>query len=153
MKEQLIKAWQINNSNNILLVRSLDKEALSKTLSAKGGRHIGAQLAHVHNVRVKWLEFVAKEMYDSSLLLEDKEPSQTQLEKAFDLSAEKIIEVINTSWERDGKLSSFKTGLIPFISYLISHESHHRGNILLTLKQAGVKLDDKVKYGLWEWGK
>jgi uncharacterized damage-inducible protein DinB len=39
------------------------------------------------------------------------------------------------------------------LGYFISHESHHRGSILLTLKQCGEKIPDAVKWGLWEWGK
>ena len=41
--------------------------------------------------------------------------------------------------------------MIPFITYLIAHEAHHRGNMLLTLKLSGEKIEDKVKFGLWEW--
>ena len=39
------------------------------------------------------------------------------------------------------------------LGYFIAHESHHRGSILLTLKQCGEKIPDAVKWGLWEWGK
>ncbi|MCY7311772.1 MAG: hypothetical protein LH619_13430 [Chitinophagaceae bacterium] len=35
---------------------------------------------------------------------------------------------------------------------LSNHESHHRGNIQLTLKQSGEKIPDAVKSGWWEWG-
>jgi uncharacterized damage-inducible protein DinB len=33
-----------------------------------------------------------------------------------------------------------------------SHESHPRGQVALTLNQAGAPLDKKAAFGLWEWG-
>lgn len=35
----------------------------------------------------------------------------------------------------------------------IVHESHHRGGILLTLKECGHKLDQPTQYAIWEWDK
>jgi uncharacterized damage-inducible protein DinB len=51
-----------------------------------------------------------------------------------------------------GKVKSFKPHATAFVGYLISHESHHRGQIVWTLKDTGHPLDQKVLYGLWEWG-
>jgi uncharacterized damage-inducible protein DinB len=39
-----------------------------------------------------------------------------------------------------------------FLGYLISHESHHRGQVTWALKHSGHPLDQKTSYGLWEWG-
>ncbi len=39
-----------------------------------------------------------------------------------------------------------------FWGYIISHESHHRGQIMMTLKQSGHPVDKKIQFGLWEWG-
>jgi len=46
----------------------------------------------------------------------------------------------------------FKPHAAAFLGYLISHESHHRGQIVLSLKQAGHPVDKKIQYGIWEWG-
>jgi uncharacterized damage-inducible protein DinB len=118
------------------------------------GRTIGEQVAHMHNNRIAWMDFVYKGIYNKSLLI-DKNTFLTRsfLSTAFAASSNKIVEVINMGWEKEGNLPSFKTGLIQFIIYLVSHESHHRGSILLTLKQSGIKLPDNLKWGLWEWGK
>ena len=51
-----------------------------------------------------------------------------------------------------GKIKGFKPHLVTFLGYLISQESYHRGEIGIILKQAGHPLDDKISYGLWEWG-
>ena len=153
MKEGLLTAWRMNNEKNLLLLRNTGENALLARLGSKG-RIVGEQMAHLHNVRINWTEFVAKPLFDKALLLPKEAPPSAQtLIKAFEASSEKIEKVIDTAWSKEGRLPNYKAGLIPFICYLISHESHHRGNILLTLKQSGFKLTDELKWGLWDWGK
>lgn len=57
------------------------------------------------------------------------------------------------SWNDGGKVKGFKKGVILFLGYFILPESHHRGNMILTLKQSGEKIPDSVEWELWEWGK
>jgi uncharacterized damage-inducible protein DinB len=154
MKEQLLNAWRINNRMNLLMMDNITDTGMQKTLSTRGARTVYLQLVHVHNVRMGWLEVCAKDISKKYKAL-NKEAAydRKSLRIAFEDSAAGLEELFALSWDDGGKVKSFKTGLIPMLGYFISHESHHRGNILLTLKQCGEKIPDTVKWGLWEWGK
>ena len=154
MKEQLLNAWRINNGMNLLMMDNITDAGMQKTLSTRGGRTVYLQLVHVHNVRMNWLEVCAKDVFKKYKPVDKEAPFNRKiLHKAFEDSARGIEELFDRSWDNGGTVKSFKTGLIPMLGYFISHESHHRGNILLTLKQCGEKIPDSVKWGLWEWGK
>ena len=153
MKDQLLDTWQINNRLNLLLMDNITDAGMQKTLSIRGGRTVYQQLVHVHNVRMQWLEICAKDIFSKYKVI-DKEAvfNRKTICKSFEDSAKGIEELLSRSWD-DGKVKGFKNGVMPMLGYFISHESHHRGNILLTLKQCGEKIPDAVKWGLWEWGK
>ncbi len=43
---------------------------------------------------------------------------------------------------------------IALLGYLISHDAHHRGQIVLALKQSGVQMPEFMKFGIWaHWSK
>jgi uncharacterized damage-inducible protein DinB len=154
MKEQLHEAWRTNNKIDLLFIELIDETDMNKTLSARGGRTVYEQLVHMHNVRMQWLDIAAKEVAKKyTPLSKNGPPNKELLFESFEESGKGIEALIDKSWEKGGKVSSFKKGLIPFISYLIAHEGHHRGNILLTLKQSGVKIPDELKWGIWDWNK
>ena len=151
---QLLQAWEINNRVNLMILDNISSEGLNSTLSVRGGRTVALQFVHMHNVRLNWLEHTAKDIFKKYQSLDKTgKLSKTILKSAFQDSGKAIKELIQQSLENGGTLKGFKRGLIPFLGYLMTHDAHHRGNILLTLKQTGVKMDAKVKWQIWEWDK
>jgi len=154
MKEQLIEAWRINNKMNLLFIDNVTDDDMQKTLSTRGGRTICQQLLHVHHVRLGWIEVAAKDIFSKYKPLDKEAPcDKKKLRKSFEESSKAVEELIERSWNEAGKVKGFKKGLIPLIGYLLTHEGHHRGHAILTLKQTGAKIPDNLKWGLWEWNK
>ncbi|MBS1514618.1 MAG: hypothetical protein JSS63_06280 [Bacteroidetes bacterium] len=153
MTEQLIETLSINNRINLYLLSSLKDEFLKDTAGGKG-RNVGEQFAHIHNVRLMWLKVSASDLLKGLNKIEKENPISVKLlEKELKASGAAIEKLIEQSCNNNnGRVKGFKPHCTAFIGYLISHDSHHRGQIMLALKQSGHPVDKKIQFGLWEWG-
>lgn len=147
---QLTETWQIHNNINIYLLEAIDEAYLKDTSHSKG-RNVGEVFAHIHNVRLMWLKVAAPELLDGLNKAEKGEITKLLLINDLTQSAEAIVTLFEKTGT-DGKIKGFKPHATAFLGYLISHESHHRGQIMLSLKQSGHLVDKKIQYGIWEWG-
>lgn len=152
IENQVIETWRNHNRVTVSIVETIPDEALKATLSTRGGRDIGRQLAHMNAVRVWQLEaFAKKQSLPLAVFPKDETPLKQQLIDAFQQSGdsmEKYIEhcIVN----KEGKATNFKGGVVAMVTYFVSHEAHHRGNIFLTMKQCGFKIPDEFKWGIWD---
>lgn len=150
--KQLLETWQIHDRINVYLLDSIGEPDL-RSHSASKGRSVGEQIAHIHNVRLMWLKAAAPDLLQGLSKIENEEAHDKKaLRKGLLQSGKAINTLLTNSLEGDGKIKGFKPHAAAFLGYLISHESHHRGQIALALKQAGTPLDKKIAYGIWEWG-
>jgi len=152
LQEQLLETWEIHARINLYLLDAVPPEALGDR-SASKGRTVGEQLAHVHNVRLMWLKEAAPELLEGLTKAEkDAAADHALLRASLEASAAAVAALLRRALAAGGKVRGFKPHAAAFLGYLVAHESHHRGQIALTLKQAGHPLDRKTAYGLWEWG-
>jgi uncharacterized damage-inducible protein DinB len=148
----LLETWLIHDRINLYVLDAIDAASLS-VHSASKGRSVGEQFAHVHNVRLMWLKSAAPELLQGLTKIENEQANDKKLlAKSLTDSGKAIGALLTQSLAAGGKVKGFKPHATAFLGYLISHESHHRGQIALSLKQAGKPLDKKIAYGLWEWG-
>jgi len=152
MEDPLVQTWQIHNRVNLYLLDAIPEEALGATLNGKG-RSVRDQCSHCHNVRLMWIKAAALELLEGLDKLETKcEVGKEALRVALVASGAAIEGLLRKAIAGGGKVKNFKPHVSAFVGYLISHESHHRGQIGWTLKHAGHPLDQKTAFGLWAWG-
>lgn len=151
MERDLIETWHINNRANLYLLDAIDEPHLADA-SASKGRNVGSQFAHIHNVRLMWLKAAAPDLLEGLTKFE-KETKITKKLLAAELnkSAKAIEELLLKSF-MEGKVKNFKPHPAAFFGYMVAHEGHHRGQIMLALKQSGHAVNQKVQFGIWEWG-
>lgn len=153
METEILETWEINNRIGLYVLNAIPAEFLTD-VSASKGRSVGEQFAHIHNVRLMWLkQAAAPEIFQAQTKIEKEKASDKKLLGAsLESSGAAVKELFRSSLANGGKIKGFKPHATAFLGYLISHESHHRSQIILTLKQTGHALDKKILFGIWEWG-
>lgn len=154
MEEQLLDSWDIHNRMLFILFDAIEPDAFQGRPTGMTGRSVGNIFAHLHNIRLGWVEVGAPALMEGL----EKIPTRTKTEKAalpksllrpaLVRSAEAVRELVKT-----GKLKNLKPHLIGSFSYFIAHEWYHLGEIGMTLNEAGYKPDDQILYSLWSWGR
>jgi uncharacterized damage-inducible protein DinB len=136
MQDQLLETWNIHNRINLYLLNAIPAEALGSALALKH-RTIYQLFAHVHNVRLMWLKSAAPELLRGLEKVEGVDGAKESLRTALEASGSAVEALLRKSLAAGGKVKGFKPHVVAFLGYLISHESHHRGQVGWTLKNSG----------------
>jgi uncharacterized damage-inducible protein DinB len=147
----LINAFEINDRINQYLIENISTEAWTAKPPGGKGRTIAAIVAHMHNVRVMWLKAVAKGS-EIPAQLDRATVTAAGAVEALRQSCKALGEVMNRALASDGRVKGFRPDVAGFFGYLIAHDAHHRGQILMLARQTGHALPQKIMFGMWEWG-
>jgi len=150
--DEVAEAWRINQRANLFLLDAIDDEGLRCTLSTRGGRSVGRQFAHLHDNRVFQLEHRARAHAQGLARFASKdEPERKALVEALERSAARVEDWLRAADAGQPGVRLQKRGLVPTLAYLIAHEGHHRGNVMLTLKQCGRPVAKPARDNIWNW--
>ena len=151
-KQSLLNTFAINERANQLLLDNIAQDAWEAPPPYGRGRSIADIAAHIHNVRLMWLAAADKSAKIPAKLGSDK-ASRDDIQTGLKASAAAIHALIQKGLsDPAGRVPNFKPDVVAFVGYLVSHDSHHRGQISMLARQVGHPVPPKAGFGLWEWG-
>jgi uncharacterized damage-inducible protein DinB len=152
--QQILNAWQVNERTNATLLKAISVSGLKAVPYGSRGRNVSQVFSHMYKVRFAWLRYNDGNLVnDLPMFPRAAAPTKFQLKNALSLSDQAVRILLLQCLNGERSIKMFKRNPVRWMSYLISHESHHRGQIALALKQNGMRLPPDVALrGLWqEW--
>jgi len=161
LSEALLESYAVNERMNQIVIEHLDPRAWRGKLPGGQGRTIAAIFSHVHNVRRKWLRLSAPHI-KLPAALQAARCSQQQAGVALAESGARCCDMLADAlarpasraakFHRDGWARPWPAGAA-MVSYMISHDAHHRGQVCMLAHQLGFPLPAEPAYGMWVWEK
>ncbi|HEU4718103.1 MAG TPA: DinB family protein [Bacteroidia bacterium] len=150
-KQSLADVFLVNNRIDLFVLGNIPDKDLGVAHSARS-RTIADQFAHLHNVRIMWLEIHKPALAKTLKKIEKGKATKKLLEESLKKSGDAMADYFRELGSPE-KMAKAKKSPYNFFAYVTAHEAHHRGQILLHLKYAGVPFDRDKSYAIWEWEK
>jgi uncharacterized damage-inducible protein DinB len=150
LADQIVESLAISNRVTTYLLEACSDEALAHVLPKGWG--IAAQFAHIHNVRLMWLESAKASHGLAKLETKQAAHSRAVLLAAIDASAGAIETLVSELLRDSKRMPGFKPHTPAFVSYLVAHHAYHHAEIGIVARETGFPIDKKHAFGMWEWG-
>ncbi len=151
--DALLDSWDRNQAILVHLLRAIPDDALAAR-PAEGGHTIGELFAHVHFVR---LVFVEEDAPEHARLLPADEwapvADRERMARMLEESAKAVRDAVASRLAAGRAMDLHYDHPVLMLQHLIWHEGYHHGQIKLALKAAGRPLSDReagpLTWGVW----
>jgi uncharacterized damage-inducible protein DinB len=160
LRATVLSAWRTNNRVTVYLVEHLPSGFWTATLPGVPHRTIRMIAAHLHNVRCRWLRTLGSEHgIPAPVRVDHLRVSRRGLIAALKRSNRGMEALLRLGFASGGVLPPSKLYTwrnLPLdvghvLTYFVSHEAHHRGQIIMAARQMGQRLPRAVVEGVWQW--
>jgi uncharacterized damage-inducible protein DinB len=160
LTETILAAWRTNHRVTVFLVGHLPAAVWTAAVPGVPRKTVRMLAGHLHNTRCMWLKTLGRPHGISvPSAVDRRKVSRRQLIAALNRSGRGMEALLRLGCRRGGQIPASPAYVwrnLPLdvghvLTYFVSHEGHHRGQIVLVARQIGARLPAAVTAGLWQW--
>ncbi|MBV6478587.1 MAG: hypothetical protein HGGPFJEG_01342 [Ignavibacteria bacterium] len=152
--EQFLKDWKYENESTLKILNNLTDESLKKKVT-EDGRTLGFLAWHITQTIPEMMEKTGLNV-DGPAIDQDVPDNTEKIKDAYKKAADSLAEQIKINWkddilkiEDDMYGEKWQKGLT--LMYLMLHQAHHRGQMTVLMRQAGLKVPGIYGPSSEEW--
>ena len=159
--DAIIAAWKTNNRVTMFLLENLPSELWPATVPGAPRRTVRMIAGHIHNSRCMSVKTLGtRHGIRVPKLVNRFVVRPGELLRALERSSQSVIDLLELGIREGGRIPAsgvawlnLPVDVAHVLTYLVAHEGHHRGQIVMLARQMGHRLPPEITAGLWQWTK
>jgi len=136
---------------NQYLVERLHPSLWRAKLPGEKVRNIAALVAHMHNCSLIYLRRAAPKV-PVPPELDRFSVTQKQAVRVLGAKRKAVLRIVSDCLKGNGRVDGWTSGnAVMFLTYYMSHDAHHRGQIVTLARLLGHPVSTQTMSGMWQW--
>lgn len=150
--DSLLSAYSASARVNQYLIERLHPSLWRAKLPGEKVRTIAALVAHVHNCSLIYLRRAAPKV-PVPPELDRFSVTQKQAARVLGAKRKAVLRIVADCLRGRGRVDGWSGGnAAMFLAYYMSHDAHHRGQIVTLARLLGHPISTQTMSGMWQWG-